>query len=416
MEVLLAKERILKLIQAWVEKQIESWSLPALLLQLLNDSRTINEMLKQCEQTTNLSVQQEQEEQVAQSFTPNWNFSMINDDEEHSIQYKEYLENSSNASASVLPTEEPKYSLSMGIMSITKEQQQALDDALIPREQHLKIGSCNYRLSITFKTKEPTFQVALDVLSLTPLYPAFSITASRTFKTIINKCLSGKVAGIDTLRLSRAQILLGVKEEQIHVLPKIHQIHHQSLHVTRSINSKKKQDGLDMANDDPILTTMRFIPQHKVVQKKKKQITKGLETLSEIDLSEAEQMKLAIKRSKTQLHSSQPSSSSTLEGTGVTPTVPDVPTYKSNDEQISWKSSDDEDDDDDETSIMMMMTLFILNDEDSNEEIHGVNVEGDKLNGEETKEEDEGDELCRDVNVNLEGQDIEMTYAQQTNV
>nr|GEZ39204.1 sucrose synthase/cyanobacteria [Tanacetum cinerariifolium] len=39
---------------------------------------------------------------------------MINEDEEHSIQYKEYLENSSNAIATVLPTEEPEYSLSMG--------------------------------------------------------------------------------------------------------------------------------------------------------------------------------------------------------------------------------------------------------------------------------------------------------------
>ncbi|GJR08687.1 hypothetical protein Tco_0791339 [Tanacetum coccineum] len=63
-------------------------------------------------------------------------------------------------------------------MSITKEQQQALDDALVPREQRLTIGSCNYRLSTTFKPKEPTFQVALDVLFLTPFYPAFLITAS----------------------------------------------------------------------------------------------------------------------------------------------------------------------------------------------------------------------------------------------
>ncbi|GKA73792.1 hypothetical protein Tco_0780094 [Tanacetum coccineum] len=64
------------------------------------------------------------------------------------------------------------------IMSITKEQQQALDNALVPREQRLTIGSCNYRLSTTFKPKEPTFQVALDVLTLTPFYPAFLITAS----------------------------------------------------------------------------------------------------------------------------------------------------------------------------------------------------------------------------------------------
>nr|GEY13050.1 hypothetical protein [Tanacetum cinerariifolium] len=39
---------------------------------------------------------------------------MINDDEEHSIQYKEYLKNSLNAIATSLPTEEPEYSLSMG--------------------------------------------------------------------------------------------------------------------------------------------------------------------------------------------------------------------------------------------------------------------------------------------------------------
>ncbi|GKE39666.1 hypothetical protein Tco_1463071 [Tanacetum coccineum] len=57
---------------------------------------------------------------------------------------------------------------------------------------------------------------------------------------------------------------------------------------------------------------------------KKKQHAKGLETLSEIALSEAEQMKLTIERSKTQLHSPQPSGS----------------------EQISWKFSDEEDDDD----------------------------------------------------------------------
>ncbi|GJZ02247.1 retrovirus-related pol polyprotein from transposon TNT 1-94, partial [Tanacetum coccineum] len=64
------------------------------------------------------------------------------------------------------------------IMSITKEQQPTLDDALVPREQRLTIGSCNYRLSTTFKPKEPTFQVTLDVLSLTPFYPAFLITVS----------------------------------------------------------------------------------------------------------------------------------------------------------------------------------------------------------------------------------------------
>ncbi|GJR45962.1 hypothetical protein Tco_1314065 [Tanacetum coccineum] len=98
MRFLLAKERILKLYQDWDKKQIKSWSFLELLLQLLNDSQTINESFKQREekhieneQADNLAVQKEQEKQAAQIFTLNWNFPMIDDDEEYSIQFKEYL-------------------------------------------------------------------------------------------------------------------------------------------------------------------------------------------------------------------------------------------------------------------------------------------------------------------------------------
>nr|GEW15557.1 integrase, catalytic region, zinc finger, CCHC-type, peptidase aspartic, catalytic [Tanacetum cinerariifolium] len=62
---------------------------------------------------------------------------------------------------------------------------------------------------------------------------------------------------------------------------------------------------------------------------------KGMETLSEVALSEAEQLKIAIKKSKRQFHSSQASGSGAHEGTGVIPGVPDVPTYRYNDENIS---------------------------------------------------------------------------------
>ncbi|GKG28883.1 hypothetical protein Tco_0416248, partial [Tanacetum coccineum] len=72
---------------------------------------------------------------------------------------------------------------------------------------------------------------------------------------------------------------------------------------------------------------------------------KGLTVLSEVDLTEAEQLKLVIERSKTQTYSSHASSSGADEGTGPIPGVPNVPTYNSDDEQISWKSSDEEDDD-----------------------------------------------------------------------
>nr|GEV19634.1 hypothetical protein [Tanacetum cinerariifolium] len=165
MEVLLAKERILKLIQAWDDKQIELQSLSELLPQLLNDSRTIDEMLKQREQVAYLAVQQEQEEQAAQSFTPykeyqpeeiqelmcklfedvrninkelaeyinspRWNHpTFYNDDEEHSIQYKEYLKNSSNAITTNLPTEELEYSLSMGYKHLSTIPETESDEVI----------------------------------------------------------------------------------------------------------------------------------------------------------------------------------------------------------------------------------------------------------------------------------------------
>ncbi|GJU99219.1 hypothetical protein Tco_1328490 [Tanacetum coccineum] len=122
MRVLLAKERILKLIQVWDEEQIKPWSFPELLFQLSNDLQTIAKILKQREekliereQAANPAVQKEQEEQAAQSFTPYWNFPMIDDDgDEHTIQYSLYLERSSKAITPDLSIEEPDNSLSMG--------------------------------------------------------------------------------------------------------------------------------------------------------------------------------------------------------------------------------------------------------------------------------------------------------------
>ncbi|GJY11352.1 hypothetical protein Tco_0379537 [Tanacetum coccineum] len=299
----------------------------------------------------------------------------------------------------------------------------------------------------------------------------------------------------------------------------------------QSIPRRNKVDW-HMAKDDLILTTMRFIPQYKVVQKygailpdnlttqatkeseayktyyafatgkvipkpkyvcqstkektkqahksssgkrikatakvarsgKKKKPAKGLETLSEIALSEAEHMKLAIERSKTQLHNSHASGSGAHEGTGVTLGVPDVPTYRSDDEHISWKSSDK--DDDDEASISkdnddqdddsektesdndgddFVHLKFSTHDEEERQDeenkedsfdtrIHipshyessddasydevtqGGNDEEEKLDEEKTNEEEEANEIYRDVNVNQERRDTEMTDVPQTDV
>ncbi|GKF80024.1 hypothetical protein Tco_0235592, partial [Tanacetum coccineum] len=147
---------------------------------------------------------------------------------------------------------------------------------------------------------------------------------------------------------------------------------------------------------------------------KKKQPAKGLETLFEIALSEAEQMKLAIERSKTQLHSSQPSGSGAHEGTSVTPGVPDdVPIYRSDEEKISWKSTRKDDDVNEEENNEESNDEI---NEESDEEVQGANTKEEEMDEEATHEEDEANKLYMDVNINLEGRDTMMTGALLPNV
>ncbi|GKE85158.1 hypothetical protein Tco_1558900 [Tanacetum coccineum] len=55
-------------------------------------------------------------------------------------------------------------------------KQVALDTALVAPDQ-VKIAKCNMRIDPTKTQKEPTYQVVLDTLVLSPCYPAFLITA-----------------------------------------------------------------------------------------------------------------------------------------------------------------------------------------------------------------------------------------------
>nr|GFB77254.1 hypothetical protein [Tanacetum cinerariifolium] len=66
---------------------------------------------------------------------------------------------------------------------------------------------------------------------------------------------------------------------------------------------------------------------------------------SDVERTEAEQLKIALRRSRHETHISQQGSSSIDEGTGSLPGVPNVPSNDS-EEEISWNSSDDEDVDD----------------------------------------------------------------------
>nr|GFA86902.1 hypothetical protein [Tanacetum cinerariifolium] len=61
-------------------------------------------------------------------------------------------------------------------MATTIEQQVALDEALVPSAQRLKIGRSNFRLPLDIQSKESTLQVVYDVLRRSPFFKAFLVT------------------------------------------------------------------------------------------------------------------------------------------------------------------------------------------------------------------------------------------------
>nr|GEZ54441.1 retrotransposon protein, putative, unclassified [Tanacetum cinerariifolium] len=61
-------------------------------------------------------------------------------------------------------------------MATTIEQQVALDEALVPSTQRLRIGRSNFRLTSDIQSKESTLQVVYDVLHSCPFFKAFLVT------------------------------------------------------------------------------------------------------------------------------------------------------------------------------------------------------------------------------------------------
>nr|GEV73678.1 hypothetical protein [Tanacetum cinerariifolium] len=106
---------------------------------------------------------------------------------------------------------------------------------------------------------------------------------------------------------------------------------------------------------------------------------KSLSALTEVAMTEAQQLKLVTKRSMQQMHISQPSGSGTDEGIGSKLGVPDVPTAEEEEsfDPIPQTPEDSEDEGDGEEDLSL------------------------NIGEEERHDEEEGeDELYRDVNIN----------------
>nr|GEW30944.1 hypothetical protein [Tanacetum cinerariifolium] len=196
----------------------------------------------------------------------------------------------------------------------------------------------------------------------------------RSFAAIINRCLSGKTTGLDSLCLSRAQIIWGMYHKKnvdyVYLLWEdlVYQV--ENTNSKKNINMcyprftkviidyfitsisktkyKKKADKPDISSKSktaPASKGSRLKSSEKVAKTAKKKQpatmpkTKGLVVLSKVALSEAKQIKLATKRRKKDFHMSHASGS----GDGV-----DI---QSKSDKKSCTFSQDDDDADEGTYV-----------------------------------------------------------------
>ncbi|GJV83666.1 integrase, catalytic region, zinc finger, CCHC-type containing protein [Tanacetum coccineum] len=166
-----------------------------------------------------------------------------------------------------------------------------------------------------------------------------------SFATVINKCLSGKSTSYDSLRLSQAQILWVMYHKKnvdyVYLLWEdfVYQVENNNIkrsnemycpHFTKVVSRHEETQLYGTILPDELM--------NKAI--KDSESYKEYYAIASGD---------ELPKTKASAKKKQPTKTSKAkgadEGTGSKPGVPDVLTYGSNDEQISWKSSDEEDDD-----------------------------------------------------------------------
>ncbi|GJY26383.1 hypothetical protein Tco_0401109 [Tanacetum coccineum] len=269
----------------------------------------------------------------------------------------------------------------------------------------------------------------------------------RSFAAIINKCLSGKTTALESLRLSYLVFQVENKNSKKNndmYYPRFTKVIVDYFMEKDQAILRRNKMFWHYARDDFMFTTIKSeafktyhayatgekAPKSKATKKKTdsesspktnpsqaskgKRIktsakgdkpattkSKGLTVLSEVALSEAEQMKLETKRSLTEFHVSHASGSGdgvdlqskvpdeqqqigfgTNEGAGDKPEVLDVFEYRSESEEESWTFSQGEDEEKDEE-----------HDSDDDNDDNDDEYDDQENDSQRTESDDEGDDF-----------------------
>nr|GEY78685.1 hypothetical protein [Tanacetum cinerariifolium] len=318
-------------------------------------------------------------------------------------------------------------------------EQVAMDKALVPTAQRLKIGRSNFRLLSDIKSKESTLQLVYDatttvdhhairfkmdnkkhivnlesfkdMLHISPRVHGQSFAETpfeeeiltfihflghsaairmltdvninklyqpwRYFVAIINKCLTGKSSGYDSVRLSQAQILWGLYHKRN--VDYAYLMWEDFVYQVKHKNQKKSNEMYyprftkviihHFMSKDPLIPRRNKVNWHYI--RDDHMNSKAYKEYYAIATGEtAPNPKAGVKRTKSSSDTSitPPTATASLrltsftkgkqtaksskaksadEGTGSKPGAPDVPTDES-EEELSWNSTNDEGDDNEE--------------------------------------------------------------------
>ncbi|GJR99932.1 hypothetical protein Tco_0316441 [Tanacetum coccineum] len=180
------------------------------------------------------------------------------------------------------------------------------------------ISKCNLRLSSDVTSKEATLQVVYDVLKLTPFYKAFQVTADAPEIYMQEFRLPG-IENKNTKKGNTMYYPRFTRNEDTQLYGTILPVALTNEDIRNSESYKeyyaialgtiplKTKGSKKKANTD---TTTKQKPPTAPKEKKSgkgKQKTTELETISEADLTEAEQLKIITKRSRQETYSSHAS-------------------------------------------------------------------------------------------------------------
>nr|GEZ67053.1 hypothetical protein [Tanacetum cinerariifolium] len=306
-------------------------------------------------------------------------------------------------------------------------QQVALDEALVPSTQRLRIGRSNFRLPSDIQSKESTLQVVYDVLQSCPFFKAFLVTADVS-KTYMQEFWATAYVHQHSIRFkldNKMHIVnLETFRDMFHIYPRIPgqsfdelPFEEEILDFLRFLEHSAQIRTLTDVNIKKLFQPWRSFGAviNKCLTRKSSgfdsfwlsqaQILWGLYHSRNIDYAFmiwedfVYQVKHKNQKKSNEMYDprfTKPGGSGTDKGTSSKPGALDVPSDDS-EEEISWNTLDDEDvdaqeknRDDDEGDK-----------KDSEDDGNGEEDQGLRISEEERIHKDEeADELYRDIDIN----------------